>query len=99
MLKKFSFPNDAMLNASIALSECNRYCGRIKSCWGCSIECNDSCQWNAIPECGHEEKWNGLMVGDISQKPSMIKLTFERPKKFFLTFLLNSLDLNHIFFF
>ena len=78
VLKKFPFLNKAdFSNASIALSECNGYCGRIKSCWGCSIECDVSCQWNAIPECGQKEKWNGEMVGDISQKPGISQLTIK----------------------
>ena len=53
----------------MALMECERFCGRIKTCWGCSINCNTSCQWNAIPDCGNVEEWDGMMKGDISEKP------------------------------
>ena len=58
-----------MSNAETALSECEKYCSWNKNCWGCSVECASNCQWNAIPECGLKRQWNGMIDGDISQKP------------------------------
>ena len=72
VLKRFPFPKSSLTDASIALTACKSYCGKANDCWGCSIDCNESCKWNAIPECGIEEKWSGLMTGDISIKPGMI---------------------------
>ena len=69
VLKQFLFPSKFLTNASIALTECKIFCGSKNDCWGCSIDCNQSCHWNAIPECGNQESWNGMMIGDISQKP------------------------------
>lgn len=60
-----------MINdAETALSECEKYCGRVERCWGCSVHTNATNQWNAISKCGVLEKWEGLIQGDVTQKPS-----------------------------
>ena len=69
-MKEFVFPTNLIIDAKTALIECEKYCGRVERCWGCSAHTNTSNQWNAIPKCGELEKWEGLTQGDVTQKPS-----------------------------
>ena len=70
VLKKFKFPDGFVNDAFMALDECEKYCATKENCWGCAVYCNGGdCQINAITECGSNEKWTGLIDGDISQKP------------------------------
>ena len=69
-MKKFIFPTNKIIDATSALIECEKYCGLVERCWGCSAHTNTSNQWNAIPKCGELEKWEGLTQGDVTQKPS-----------------------------
>ena len=72
VLKRFKFPDEFMIDASMALGECEKYCAMKEICWGCAVHCNGGdCQFNAITECGRNESWTGLIDGDISQKPGM----------------------------
>ena len=70
--KQFPFPNIDFSTSSKALMGCEVYCSNQKDCWGCSIHCTNTseCQWNAIPDCGELQEWEGFMNGDVSQKPS-----------------------------
>ena len=75
MLKEFMFPTDDFSDPSKALMGCEMYCSKNNDCWGCSVHCNPSanCQWNAMTECGELLNWTGLIEGDVSQKPSILK--------------------------
>ena len=59
VLKEFIFPTNAIPDASIALVECEQYCGRIEKCWGCSAHKNGSYKWNAVTQCEDIEEWEG----------------------------------------
>ena len=76
VLKKFPFPSEFVANATMALTECEKYCSRNDICWGCSVKCEIYCQWNALSECGFFEDWSGLINGDVSQKPSKCFLNY-----------------------
>ena len=55
--------------------KCERYCSSSKICWGCNAICqNERCKWIAISSCGTVIPWNGLVIGDIAQKPTCIDL-------------------------
>ena len=75
MLKEFLFPTDDFSDPSKALMGCEMYCSKNNDCWGCSVHCSpsDNCQWNAITECGELLNWTGLIEGDVTQKPSILK--------------------------
>ena len=77
MIKGFEFPTEALNNASSALKECEQYCSRKESCQACDIYCNKSCQFNAIPECGAHEIWEGLIDGGVSLKPGKSKIPMQ----------------------
>ena len=74
VLKEFIFPTNMIIDATTALIECEKYCGRVERCWGCSAHTNTSNQWNAITKCGGLEKWEGLIQGDVTQKPGTEKM-------------------------
>ena len=69
VLKEFVYPTKFLPNTETALSECEIYCGSKEKCWGCVRHCQAHCQWNAISDCGKEEKLPGLVDSGISQKP------------------------------
>ena len=70
-MKEFIFPTNVIPDASFALTECETYCGRIEKCWGCSAHMNNgSYQWNAITQCKDLDEWEGLIQGDVTQRPS-----------------------------
>ena len=70
-------------DAETALIECERYCGMIDRCWGCSTHPNKSNQWNAITKCGEFEQWEGIAQGDITQKPgTILEITYNVSYKF-----------------
>ena len=48
ILKSFPFPSDQIPNSSLALIQCEKFCGRSRSCWGCSLPDNNSLRWDAI---------------------------------------------------
>ena len=58
-----------MDEASLARDRCESYCSREKSCWGCSVDCSTTCQWNAITDCGTYIDWKGIITGDVSLRP------------------------------
>ena len=68
VMKEFLFVNDTLEGAIRARSNCEEFCSWQPTCNGCSIHCTASCQYNAIPDCGKKERWNGMIEGDITQK-------------------------------
>ena len=68
VMKEFSFVNDTIEGTIRARSNCEEYCSWQPTCIGCSIHCTASCQYNAIPDCGEKEGWNGMIEGDITIK-------------------------------
>ena len=70
VLKEFTFPTNIIQNERVALIECEKFCGRMENCWGCSTEEKGLQQWNAITECGDLEQETGSNYGNVSQKPS-----------------------------
>ena len=77
VLKEFLFQSEAIVDATNSRLECEEYCSYQKDCWGCSVDCDTSCRWNAIPGCGNEETWEGRIEGDISQKPVCFEVKVE----------------------
>ena len=69
VLKEFPAHSESVNSAFEAINECETYCSKEKTCWGCSVDCHKQCQWNAIPECGDYDDWLGLIEGDTSVKP------------------------------
>ena len=57
----------------MAIDACEKFCATEKQCWGCSVDCNKTCHFNAISQCGAREPWSGLIIGDTSQKPGTVK--------------------------
>ena len=76
VLKKFLLDSESLEDATRIRLACEEYCSWRENCWGCSIQCSPSCQWNAISECGSVEDWNGMIEGDITQKPGTQKNSF-----------------------
>ena len=74
VLKEFVFPTESFQNATEALVSCEQYCAKTNICWGCSIDCREQCQWNAITDCGSKVEWTGLGEGDITHKPGTNKI-------------------------
>ena len=77
VLKQFIVATESVDDAVIARDECEEYCEDSERCWGCSVHCEERCQWNAISECGGYDNWNGLTVGDISQKASKFSISMQ----------------------
>ena len=69
VLKRFPSNSKTLIDLFDARMKCEKYCAIEDDCWGCSANCESSCQWNAIPDCGSTEMWSGMIAGDISQKP------------------------------
>ena len=76
VLKEFLFTSPHLSNASMSLQECETYCSKQERCWGCSIECLErgECRFNAITNCNKKENWNGLMEGDVTEKPVCLEI-------------------------
>ena len=76
VLKEFLFTSPNLNNASMQLQECETYCSKQERCWGCSIECLEKgkCRYNAITNCNKKENWNGLMEGDVTEKPVCLEI-------------------------
>ena len=47
ILAKFNYPQDFLLNKTIAQRQCKKFCGLKKNCWGCYHQCKKTCQWVA----------------------------------------------------
>ena len=98
-MESFSFITKTPLDAFLALNECEEYCSNVQNCWGCSIDCETAdCQYNAITDCKVEEKWDGGIKWDISQKPGKelsqsTILFFSKNEKKYLDFTKNYLYL------
>ena len=71
VLKEFTFPSDNIPDSASALTFCEKYCSTKSPCGACSIDCSRQCRWNALEICQEYEKWEGLIDGDISEKPRM----------------------------
>ena len=69
IIRIFPFISDAVENIKLARDDCESHCLHQQNCWGCSVDCDKNCQWNAIEDCGILESWPGYIVGDTSQKP------------------------------
>ena len=74
ILAKFPLTNDTRRRAEDARNECEHYCRFKDNCWGCSVDCDETCRWNAIEDCGTKEEWIGLIDGDISQSRGNVYL-------------------------
>ena len=80
-MKGFLSINKNLSSLYDARTKCEQYCAIEDECWGCSINCEYSCKWNAITDCGNTERWDGAIAGDISQKPgTMNNISFEKYK-------------------
>ena len=77
VLKEFRPSSGAIAEAIKSRDECEEYCSTQESCWGCSVHCASPCQWNAIPACGLNNDWMGLIDGDITQKPGKRRCIIE----------------------
>ena len=69
VFKEFTPLSGNVADAIASRNEWEEYCLTQERCWGCSVHCDGTCQWNAIPECGGYVNWPGLIDGDITQKP------------------------------
>ena len=81
-LKVFEFPSEILSNSNSALQKCEVYCENRDNCWGCSMVCEDKCQWHAVVNCRPDKKSDENMDGFISQKPGtlfcMAKICIQR---------------------
>ena len=68
VLKKFLLNSRGTSDAIVSRNECENYCSTQRNCWGCSVNCNKTCQWNALTGCRDQRPWKGLIKGDITQK-------------------------------
>ena len=46
-LGSFPFPNESLVDKPNAKTQCRKFCGANKRCWGCNLHCESSCQWIA----------------------------------------------------
>ena len=75
-IKTFDFRNAEILDESVALETCEKYCSQIPTCWGCSLICHgrsavcDSGDWSAISGCKRPEYSRDINRILISRKPS-----------------------------
>ena len=67
-----TMPNGQIHNALVARNECENYCAAKEDCWGCSVDCEKNCHWNALQDCGVQEDYSGIIDGDITQKPGNV---------------------------
>ena len=72
VLKEFPFPSDNIPDAASAMKFCEKYCSTKGTCKACSIDCSRQCRCSALSVCEEHEKWEGLVDGDISEKPRML---------------------------
>ena len=72
--KTFQLDSESNESAIIARTKCEVYCSRQQTCWGCSVDCESVCKWNAIGDCGDLERWQGMIDGDVTQKPGKIRI-------------------------
>ena len=71
LLKIFRYSKNGTLTKSTALTECKEYCGEKKPCCGCSLQCNKTCQWNALTSCDGKMRSKKPWNTEMSVKPSM----------------------------
>ena len=69
IIKTFPFPSDQMSNSSLALIQCEKFCGRSTSCWGCSLSDNNSSRWDAITDKKGIKRSISNTGGVLKQKP------------------------------
>ena len=69
ILKSFPFPSDQIPNSSLALIQCQKFCGRSRSCWGCSLPDNNSLRWDAISDEKGIKRSVSNSGGTLTQKP------------------------------
>ena len=72
ILKSFPFPSDQMSNSSAALTQCEKFCGRSTSCWGCSLPDDSSLHWDAIKDKNGVNRSISNSGGTLTQKPGKI---------------------------
>ena len=75
VLKQFQAANVTAAGAGAALAACEAYCATDEACNACSVDCDGSggsactaARWVAIPACGKQATFSGIIAGDISLK-------------------------------
>lgn len=69
ILKSFPFPSDQISNSSLARIQCEKFCGRSTSCWGCSRPDDSSLHWDAITDKKRINMSISNSGGTLTQKP------------------------------
>ena len=77
VLKVFVPSSSSVQDAIMVRNECEQYCRVEKTCWGCSVDCGNPCQWSAILTCGTLNDWGGMIEGDVTYKQgiTLVKLS------------------------
>ena len=70
-LDSFKILNDSTISYLNARDACEEYCLGERNCWGCTLDCENDCKWNAITECTNF-KVKELGEGGTTQKPGKI---------------------------
>merc|ERR1712232_664064 len=75
VLKRFIAVSDKAGDGMQARDRCESFCDKAVGCWGCSIQWERGApnSWNAIPVCGEQKRWAGMIPGDVSEKPQAFK--------------------------
>ena len=58
-----------MSNSSLALIQCEKFCGGLTSCWGCSLPDDSSLHWDAITDKKGMNRSISNSGGTLTQKP------------------------------
>ena len=69
-LGSFPYPNNSLVDKLKAQSQCKKFCGANKRCWGCNLHCGSTCQWIARAYCNGRVKPDTPIKMEISTKPS-----------------------------
>ena len=69
VLKKFNTSLGDKYYHAEALNACKDYCVMAQKCWGCTLQCNVTCQWIAITALVQENKNSGSIQTELFLKP------------------------------
>ena len=72
VLRQFPAANVTAAGAGAALAACEAYCATDDACTACSVDCTtpgcSAARWVALPACGTQTSFGGIIPGDISLK-------------------------------
>ena len=69
VLRLFDSSLNNQSDHSEILKDCEEYCATSQKCWGCILDCNETCHWNAIAASGQQDTINQSVQTEIYQKP------------------------------